>query len=205
MKARTVILICIPILLTVAVGVVGLFMLEEKPMEFRGQVVTTMRYAPDFTLTDQNGRPYEFRARDSEATVLFFGYTYCPDVCPATMVTYREAMQDLGRYRDRVRFVYVSVDPERDTPERLKEYLALYDPAIIGLTGTPEEVAAVADAYRIYVERTEMPDSEEGYLVGHTATAFLIDAQGYIRVKFPTGTDPAVVANDARVLLQRSR
>ena len=205
MKARVVIPIVLAILLTAGVGVVGLILLNQESQEFRGQVMTTLRYAPDFTLTDQNGNPYGFRARDSEATVLFFGYTYCPDVCPATMVTWREAMAGLRRYRDRVRFVYVSVDPERDTPERLKEYLALYDPGIIGLTGTPEEVAAVADAYRIYVEKTPMPDGEEGYLIGHTATSYLIDSEGFIRVKFPTGTDPSVVANDVRVLLQQSR
>lgn len=206
MKPRTVIwLIALAILATAGVGVAGLIMLNQQPLDFRGQVMTTLRYAPDFVLTDQDGQPYAFRAQDAEATVLFFGYTYCPDVCPATMVTWREAMQGLKRYRDRVRFVYVSVDPERDTPERLKEYLALYDPDIIGLTGTPEEVAAVADAYRIYIEKTTVPGSEEGYLIGHTATSFLIDSQGFIRVKFPTGTAAEVVANDVRVLLQQSR
>lgn len=169
--------------------------------KFQGQVIKNSRPAPDFTLIDQNGQPFHFRAGNSEATLIFFGYTFCPDVCPGTMAEFRQVIKALGPDAKRVQFIFVSVDPERDSPERLKEYLARFSPNIIGLTGTVESVAEVVKDYGVVAEKTPMPGSSAGYLVSHTATAFLIDSKSQVRVKFAFGTSPEVMTHDVRELL----
>lgn len=193
--------------LLIVLAVVGSWLLvRSQRLQFQGLVLESPRSAPDFTLTGQTGKSFHFSAQHADATLMFFGYTFCPDVCPGTMAEFRQAIKLLGSDAKRVQFIFVSVDPERDTPARLQEYLSRFDPAIIGLTGSEQVVAEVVKAYGIVAEKKAFAGSSAGYLVSHTAASFLIDPTGHVRVKFPFGTDPQVLANDVRVVLaERAR
>jgi protein SCO1/2 len=129
-----------------------------------------------FQLTDQDGRRVDQSVLADRTTLLFFGFTHCPDVCPTKLFEITQALQRLGRDADRVRVVFVSVDPERDTPDLLKAYLGSFDARYVGLTGTLEEVAAVTRAWRAYARK--VPLEGGGYTVDHTAAVYLIDRQG---------------------------
>lgn len=158
--------------------------------------------APPFTLTDHNRKSYHFTpGQGADATLLFFGYTFCPDVCPVTMVEYRDIIQELGAAADRVRFLFVSVDPERDTPERLKEYTERFHPSILGLTGEPSQVEAAVKAYGVVAEKRSVSGSAAGYLIDHTASILVIDGKGQAVMRFPFGMDPKESARHIREIL----
>jgi protein SCO1 len=128
-----------------------------------------------FELTTADGTRFSSKQLEGKPYAIFFGFTQCPDICPTTLLDITNHMRDLGPAADRINVVFVSVDPERDTPELLKTYLANFDPRIIGLTGTPAEIAAVARAFRIIYEK--VPTSG-GYTMNHSASVFLIDSKG---------------------------
>ena len=106
---------------------------------------------------------------------IFFGFTHCPDICPSTLADMTDLIERLGDDADKMRFVFVTLDPERDTPALLSDYLGYFDPRIVGLTGTPEQTAAIARAYRVVYERV---DTSGDYTLNHTATVFLMGADG---------------------------
>lgn len=142
-----------------------------------------------FKLVDQDGRAVDQSILDGKWSVVFFGFTYCPDVCPTTMQTLAAAKQQLGPKGDKLQVVFVSVDPERDTPAQLKTYLSneIYPKGTIGLTGTPEQVAAAAKAYRVYYRKN---GEGEGYLVDHSTAAYLMDPKGKFARVLPFGIGP---------------
>ncbi|SNZ08653.1 protein SCO1/2 [Persephonella hydrogeniphila] len=155
----------------------------------------------DFTLTDQNGKKISFSDFKGKYLLVFFGYTYCPDVCPTSMLRIKETLDNLGKYKDKVHVLFISVDPERDTPELLKKFISFYDPEekyITGLTGSPEEIKKVARQFRAYYEKVPLKDNPEvGYLVDHTAFIYLIDKKGIMRLIFrPANDDPKRIAQD---------
>jgi protein SCO1/2 len=138
--------------------------------------------APDFTLTDQNGKPWSLsQERGYHGVALFFGYTHCPDVCPTTLAHLSEARRLLGADRDNLRIAFVTVDPARDTPAVLKRYVALFDPSIVGLTGAPDRLEPVYAAYRVWHQQLPHGDSAAGYLVSHSSAIYLIDRVGHLR------------------------
>ncbi len=142
-----------------------------------------------FKLVDQNGRPVDESLLKGKWSVVFFGFTYCPDVCPTTMQAMGQAQDRLGPKADKVQFVFVSVDPERDTPAQLKTYLdnEVFPKGTIGLTGTPEQVTAAAKAYRVYYRKNgEGPD----YLVDHSTPAYLMNPKGRFDRILPFGISP---------------
>lgn len=128
-----------------------------------------------FELTTQEGRRLSSAELAGTPFALFFGFTHCPDVCPTTMLELSNAIKALGPDADRMRFFFVSVDPERDTPAQLKLYLSNFDPRITGLVGTPEEIAAVAKAYRAIYEKVPTKD---GFTYNHTALVYLMGRDG---------------------------
>jgi protein SCO1 len=128
-----------------------------------------------FELTTHDGRRLSSAELKGTPFALFFGFTHCPDVCPTTMLELSNAIKALGPDADRMRFLFVSVDPERDTPEQLKLYLSNFDPRITGLVGTPEEIAAVAKAYRAIYEKVPTKD---GFTFNHTALVYLMGPDG---------------------------
>ncbi len=164
------------------------------------------RTAPDFTLTDQNGKPFRLSDQRGKVVLLNFGYTNCPDVCPATLADLAKARQLLGADASRVEVVFVTVDPQRDTPERLQSYLAAFDPAFIGVTGPASAMRPVWKAYTVRVDvlGTPVPQGQalpSDYLLGHTSLTFIVDARGMIQDGFPAEYGAENIANDVRKVL----
>ena len=146
-----------------------------------------------FQLVNQDGQPVDETVLKGKWTVVFFGFTYCPDVCPTTLQALDRAQDLLGPKADRMQVVFISVDPERDTPAQLKAYLAgaAFPTATIGLTGTPEQVAAATKAYHVYYRKNGAgPD----YLVDHSTPAYLMDPQGRFDRILPYGISPEEIA-----------
>ena len=161
-----------------------------------GSLVTNPHPLTDFTLTDDEGQPFALHQLRGKPTLLFFGFTQCPDLCPTTLAEFKGARRVLGADADRVQLLFISVDPERDTNAVLKRYLAAFDPSIIGLRGDDATLAPVAHEYDLTYRKQAL--SSGGYTVAHTATAFLIDAQGQLRVVYPYGVPASALARDAR-------
>jgi protein SCO1 len=129
-----------------------------------------------FSLTDQNGRTVTDEDFKGRPFLVFFGFTHCPDICPTTLFEISEIMRKLGPDGDRVRALFITVDPERDTPAALKDYVSSFDPRIVAVTGDDAAIAAVAKAYRAYYKRT--PLAEGGYTMDHTAIIYLMGKDG---------------------------
>jgi len=172
---------------------------------FIGGVLEPPRAAPDFTLVDQHGSAYTLSEQRGDIVVLFFGYTTCPDVCPTTLVQYRRIKGLLGDDAARVQFVFVTVDPERDTRERLGEYLSHFDSEFVGLTGESEALQAVWRAYGVYVERVDAPNSQVGYWVNHSSVSYVIDTKGDLRLIHLYNTPSEDVVHDLALLLAEAK
>ncbi len=181
--------------------IIWLGMAWLRPYTFHGTVMQSPNAAPEFTLmsnTGQRVRLSDFRGR---LVLLYFGYTFCPDVCPATLAEIAKAMEILGEEADRVQVIMITVDPERDSPEKLGEYVAHFDSRFLGATGTLEEIAQVATLYGIFFEKNEGTEAT-GYLVDHTATQMVIDQDGYLKLVFPFGTTGEDIAADLAYILK---
>jgi protein SCO1 len=132
-----------------------------------------------FRLTSHEGRPFDSAELKGAPYALFFGFTHCPDVCPTTLLEMTQHLAALGPAADKLKVLFVTVDPERDTPKLLKDYLSAFDPRITGLTGTPAEIAAVAKSYRAYYEKVPGKSGEkDGYTMNHAASVYLMDGAG---------------------------
>lgn len=182
-----------------------LFAAFDSGYQYKGSSFEPFPEAPDFALYDQFGHLFKLSDQRGKVVLLFFGYTHCPDVCPATLAEFSAIRADLGEEQAAdVVFLFVTEDPDRDTPERLRNYLDAFDPTIIGLSGTIEDLQPVWDAYYVAREITTLDGedlddysdeqvhdhpSEEGgeYLVLHTSRVYVIDKQGLLRLTFPYG------------------
>ena len=129
-----------------------------------------------FTLVDSNNKPFSSQKLAGKPFAIFFGYTHCPDVCPASLAELTQDLAGMGAQANKLHIVFVSLDPERDTPAIMKSYLSAFDPRIIGLTGTPAAVAAVAKSYHVFWEK--VPGSGGDYTLNHTAATYLMNAKG---------------------------
>ena len=147
-----------------------------------------------FQLVDQDGRPVDEKILNGKWSAVFFGFTYCPDVCPTTMQALGAAKRQLGPKGDKLQVVFITVDPERDTPAQLKTYLSneVFPQGTIGLTGSPEQVAAAAKAYRVYYKKNGEGD---GYLVDHSTAAYLMNPKGRYDRVLPFGISPEEIAH----------
>jgi protein SCO1/2 len=149
-----------------------------------------------FKLTDQNGRPVSDADLKGHPFLVFFGFTHCPDVCPTTLFEVSEILRSLGRDADRARALFVTVDPERDTPAVMKDYLSSFDPHLSGLTGDAAAIAAVAKAYRVYYKK--VPLDQGGYTMDHTAIVYLMDKEGRFVAPFSLKRTTEAAAADLR-------
>lgn len=162
---------------------------------------TVHKVAPTFTLTDQYGKQFNLTDQRGYEVVLFFGYTHCPDVCPATMATLAQAVNRLTpAERQRVRIAFVTVDPDRDGPAMLGRYVRLFNPSFYGLTGTERELDPVYRAYRVFHQK--LPGTKAtGYLVAHGSTIYLIDPRGDERVLHEWSDSVDAIAHDMKELV----
>jgi protein SCO1/2 len=139
-----------------------------------------------FTLTDTRGQRRSLADFRGRIVLLYFGYTYCPDVCPTDLMQIAAALSQLGSQAEQVQALFVTIDPGRDTPKHLASYLKDFDPRLIGLTGTPEEIETATKPWRVYYAKVPMADGN--YLIDHSAYTFLIDREGHYVGVFPPGT-----------------
>ncbi len=176
---------------------------SEKKTEFRGVDITGADYARDVPLTDHNGQKRSLKDFRGKVVVVFFGYTQCPDVCPTSMQELAEVKQMLGQDGDRLQGIFVTVDPERDTPPVLKAYMANFDPSFLALSGTPEEIAAVAKDFKIYFKKVD-GKTPTSYTMDHSAGSYVYDTAGRLRVYNRYGSGAQALAADVRALLQEA-
>ena len=141
-----------------------------------------------FQLTDQNGRTVTEQSLRGKPTLIFFGYTHCPDVCPTSLFEISEVLRALGKDADRVNAYFISVDPERDTPSTMKDYLSSFDPHLEGLSGDPAATTTVLTAYRVYAKKVPMKDGD--YTMDHTALIYLMDRDGRFVAPFNLKRSP---------------
>jgi protein SCO1/2 len=175
----------------------------DKPAarpSFDNTDVTGLEYARGFSLLDHNGKPRTLADFKGKVVVVFFGYTQCPDVCPTTMAEMASVMKDLGPQADQVQVLFITLDPERDTPELLKAYVPQFDKRFLGLYGTLEQTAQTAKEFKVFY--TKVPGSAPGqYSIDHTAGSYVFDRDGKIRLFVRHGQGPAPLVHDIRQLL----
>jgi protein SCO1 len=172
----------------------------ENP-RFEASDVTGVAFGRDFKLTDHNGKPRTLADFRGKVVVMFFGYTQCPDVCPTTLSELAAALQKLGADANRVQVLFVTIDPERDTPELLSHYVPAFNPTFLGLSGDAAATAATAREFKVLYQKQpgSTPDS---YSMDHSAGTFIFDPQGRLRLFVSHGQGPDVFAHDIRELLR---
>jgi len=152
-----------------------------------------------FQLTDQSGAVVTEKNLQGKPSLVFFGFTHCPDICPTSLFEMSEILRAMGKDADRVNAYFISVDPERDTKEAMKDYLSSFDPHLKGLTGDPEAVAKVLSAYRVYAKKVPLKDGD--YTMDHTALTYLMDRDGRFVAPFNLNRKPEEAAADLKKYL----
>lgn len=193
----------IPIILVVFSLGAGIYIRFSRPYEYNGVVYQNPEPAPAIELTGTEGE-FSLEAYEGKVVMLFFGYTSCPDICPSTMSDMKRVMDYLGDEADRVQVVFVTVDPERDTVEKLSAYVTLFNPSFIGLSGSEEELQPVWNGYGVFREIDDESDSMAGYLVNHTSRVYLVDPQGRLLITYGFGTAPEEITEDIAHVLDSS-
>ena len=196
MSARGFIAACLVTAAAAGPGGCERFGASKSP--FQGVDVTGSDIGRELHLRDASGRERSLADFRGKVVVVSFGYTHCPDVCPMTLSNLASAVKQLGPDGSRVQVLFVTVDPERDTPQVLAEYVPAFNPGFIGLTGTPEELARVTRDFHVYASTRKEGGT---YLVDHSAQIFALDPAGRMRLVFAPDTTPQVLAADLRLLL----
>ena len=175
-----------------------------KPASFRGTTFAEpYPVASEIDLTRSDGSRFRLSELRGDVVLVFFGYTACPDVCPTTLAELRQALSELNaRDVERVKVVFVTVDPDRDSPERVQEYVAQFNPAFIGLSGSKTELEKVWAEYGVYREIAD-EQSAAGYIVNHTARVSLVDQQGNLRISFSFDAPVEDIVHDLKLMLKK--
>jgi len=189
----------VTLLLSIA-GRVGLFGTGTAP-ETASTTTGTAAIGGPFELVDQNGERVTDKDFRGQHALVFFGFTSCPDICPTTLQQITLTLDELGERAQKLVPVFITLDPERDDPAKLAEYLDHFHPRLVGLTGTEEEIAAAADAYRVYHAKVEMPDSALGYTIDHSAFIYLMGPEGDYITHFTHNDSPSAMADKLRQVL----
>ena len=174
---------------------------SESAVEFRGVNITGADYARDFSLTDHNGQRRSIKDFQGKVVIVFFGFTQCPDVCPTSMQELAQVKQELGADGDRLQGIFISVDPERDTLEMLKAYMANFDPGFLALRPTPEELPALTKNFKIYYKKVD-GTTPTSYTMDHSAGSYVYDPQGRLRIYHRYGSGAEALTQDVRTLLK---
>jgi protein SCO1/2 len=174
---------------------------SDKKPDFAAIDVTGADYARGFSLTDQNGQLRSVRDFAGKVVVVFFGYTQCPDACPTTMAELAEVKKLLGRDGERLQAVFITVDPERDTPEILKAYMGNFDPAFLALIPSATALPALAKDFKVYYKKVE-GKTPTSYSMDHTAGCYIYDPRGKLRLYTRYGSGAAALAADIALLIK---
>lgn len=185
----------------VVVGVTGFLL--AKPYNYHGTLIGTPQLAPEITLSDQHSQQFELRAQKGNIVLLFFGYTNCPDVCPATLANFKQLSDRLGPQAKDVRFVFVTVDPQRDTAQKMQEFLAKFNPDFIGLVGSAQDLAPVWKSYGVFVQAQPVAGSDN-YLEAHSDLIYLIDREGQLRLTYSNDAPVEDLLQDVQYLLRNN-
>ena len=172
----------------------------SAPYAFQGSLIDPPVPAADFTLTDQYNHPFQLSQQRGKVVLIFFGYTNCPDVCPLTLSEFKQVKTQLGEQAGKVEFVFVTVDPERDTQEVLRKHLANFDESFIGLTGSRSELEKVWHDYGVYQAQQDT-GSAGGNAVDHTGTIYAIDEKGNWRLTYSFGMEASKLIDDVQHLV----
>ncbi|MBP7567478.1 MAG: SCO family protein [Burkholderiaceae bacterium] len=175
---------------------------EPKP-SFKSVDITGADYAKDFRVVDHEGRERTLADFKGKVVVMFFGFTQCPDVCPTSMAELAQIKKALGADGERLQGVFVSVDPERDTPEILKAYMGAFDPSFVALRPTPEQLPALAKDFKIYYKKVD-GKTPTSYTMDHTAASYVYDTRGRLRLYARYGAGAEALTSDVRQLLKEA-
>lgn len=181
-------------------GAGGQMMLSPVNSAFKNTDITGLDYAKDFRLTDHHGKQRTLADFKGKAVLVFFGFTQCPDVCPTTLAEMASVMKELGADAERVQVLFVSLDPERDSPELLAKYVPSFDSRFLGLVGDKAATERIAKEFKIFYQKVPGKDSGS-YTVDHTAGSYVFDPEGRIRLFVRHGQGPAPIASDLKLLL----
>jgi len=166
---------------------------------FMGSNITGTHLGKTLALIDHAGQPRTLADYAGKVVVVFFGFTQCPDVCPTSLAELAQTMQALGEAAQDVQVLMVTVDPERDTTEALRQYVTAFDPRFVGLTGTPEQIRQAAESFKVFYAKVSRADGD--YSMDHSAAFFLLDRQGDSRVLTHANAGSAALAHDLKLLL----
>jgi protein SCO1/2 len=176
--------------------------LAGEDAAFKSGVFDPPRMAPDFELQGSHGAPVSLSQFRGKVVILEFGFTHCPGVCPVTLANLARVFEKLGAASAEVQLVFVTVDPERDSPQRLREFLSFFNPAFVGTTGTAQQLEAVRQAYGVTATRAPSANKKLGYEVHHSSSIYLIDRAGKLRLQTPFGKPVDDIVHDLRLLLR---
>ena len=178
---------------------------ETKP-KFNAMDVTGAEWGKGFKLPDLNGKPVTAKDFPGKVTLVFFGFMYCPDACPTHLTKMQAVREQLGKEGDRLQLVFITLDPERDTPEKFKQYLESFDKTIVGLRAGLEETQAIAKDFRVFYKKVNTKDSAKdpmAYTIDHTTFTYAFDGKGALRLVIPHDLAVEKIASDLRNLLNR--
>lgn len=192
-------------LLLAAASAVFLGACSDKPADatasgFSGIDITGADYAKGFTLTDHNGQTRSLTDFKGQVVVIFFGFTQCPDVCPTSMGELAEARRLLGPQGDKLQGLFISIDPERDTPEIMKAYMASFDPSFLALYAAPDQLPELAKSFKVYYKKVD-GKTPTSYTMDHSAGSYVYDTQGRVRLYHRYGSGAPALAGDVKKLL----
>ena len=195
---RKSILVSLAILLVLVIVLI----IFRQPYQFHGSLIEQDYPAPDFNLLDSTGQSFVLSDQKGKIVLMFFGYASCPDVCPTTLADLKRTFEILGDLAGEVQVVFITLDPERDTPEKIQAYTSLFNPAFLGLSGDMDTLEPIWKAYGVFREIDEETVTEAGYLVSHSARIYLVDQSGHLRITYTFGTPPEDIVKDIEHLLK---
>ena len=174
----------------------------QRPYTMHGSVVQPPYPAPDFSLPQAQGNRFQLSSQRGRLVMLFFGFTNCKDVCPITLAQMKQVRARLGKDASRVQVVFITVDPDRDTPQKTAAYAAGFDPSFIGLSGNEQQLDPVWQSYGVYHKLDKTSPTDMNYEVEHSSQMYLIDGKGDLRVTYTYGTPADDILQDIRYLLR---
>ncbi|WP_324780196.1 SCO family protein [Thiobacillus sedimenti] len=167
---------------------------------FKATDITGATFGRDFRLTDHNGHVRSLVDFRGKVVALFFGYTHCPDVCPTTLADFAAALKQLGPQAAQVQVLFVTLDPERDTPALLRQFVPAFDPSFLGMYTDSGALAALANEFKVVYQKTSVKGADD-YLIDHSAGTYVYDPKGNLRLLIPYGSSAADIAHDLKALL----